>query len=375
MCYSNFQLIKSSKMMVPSLRMSRYHIFTLVNNYRFASIPGIFLPYKRWNSSSSTSSFQMKEECKLVVQQTFLSVRLFCVEVSRSFLTFFHLVPDSPRDPLTDSFRRKHNYLRISLTEKCNLRCTYCMPEEGVPLSPRILTTSEIRKLADFFVSLGVNKIRLTGGEPTVRKDFFDVIDSLAELKNHGLKTLALTTNGVALNAAKLERLRDSGVDAVNISLDTLTPEKFEFITRRKGWHLVMRTLRDALNTGFRDRVKLNVVVMHGINDDEVVDFVSLTQDCDIDIRFIEYMPFDGNKWSSKKMMSFKEILHLINKTFPTIEPIYDENFSLRQTSKPYRIPGFKGRLGFITSMTDNFCSTCNRIRITADGHLKVNFL
>ena len=277
--------------------------------------------------------------------------------------------------PLTDTFARKHDYLRISLTEKCNLRCSYCMPEEGVKLSPRIMSTDEITRLASFFVDHGVKKIRLTGGEPLVRPDFFSVLNALFQLKQRGLKTVAITTNAIALNEKKIHRMRDEGIDAVNISLDTLRPEKFEFISRRKGWHLVLRNIKDAVEAGFRDRVKINVVVMKGLNDDEVIDFVELTQDIDLDIRFIEYMPFDGNKWNSNKLVPYKEMLNRIRNQYPTLTPIISQdskNF-FNQTSKPFKVPGFKGRIGFITSMTNNFCSTCNRIRLTADGHLKVS--
>ena len=249
------------------------------------------------------------------------------------------------------------------------------MPEEGVKLSPRIMSTDEITRLASFFVDHGVKKIRLTGGEPLVRPDFFSVLNALFQLKQRGLKTVAITTNAIALNEKKIHRMRDEGIDAVNISLDTLRPEKFEFISRRKGWHLVLRNIKDAVEAGFRDRVKINVVVMKGLNDDEVIDFVELTQDIDLDIRFIEYMPFDGNKWNSNKLVPYREMLNRIRNRYPTLTPIISQDSKdfFNQTSKPFKVPGFKGRIGFITSMTNNFCSTCNRIRLTADGHLKVS--
>lgn len=255
------------------------------------------------------------------------------------------------------------------MTEKCNLRCSYCMPEEGVKLSPKIMSTEQITRLSRFFVNHGVKKIRLTGGEPLVRPDFFDVLNNLSSLK--GLDTLAVTTNALALNEKKIERLRVHGMHAVNISLDTLRPEKFEFISRRKGWHVVMRNIRLAVEAGFRDRVKVNVVVMKGVNDDELIDFVRLTEETDIDVRFIEYMPFDGNKWSDRKLVPFEDMLRIIRREFPSLTPIVSKGL-FNQTSKPFRVEGFKGRIGFITSMTNNFCSSCNRIRLTADGHLKV---
>lgn len=165
-------------------------------------------------------------------------------------------------------------------------------------------------------------------------------------------------------------------MDAVNISLDTLEPQKFEFITKRSGWHLVMSSIRSALEIGFPHMVKVNVVVMRGLNDDEICDFVQLTESSALDVRFIEYMPFDGNKWSSKKIVPFREMLLKIRQKFPNFEPIFDENncrdVLFNQTSKAYRVKGFTGRVGFITSMTENFCSSCNRLRVTADGNLKV---
>ena len=165
----------------------------------------------------------------------------------------------------------------------------------------------------------------------------------------------------------------------MNISLDTLQPQKFEFITKRSGWNLVMNSIRSALEIGFPHVVKVNVVVMRGLNDDEICDFVQLTQSSPLDVRFIEYMPFDGNKWSSKKIVPFREMLAKIRKAYPDLEPILDEgthnlrDFLMNQTSKPYRVRGFAGRVGFITSMTENFCSSCNRLRVTADGNLKVS--
>ena len=167
-------------------------------------------------------------------------------------------------------------------------------------------------------------------------------------------------------------------MDAVNFSLDTLIPEKFEFIAKRPGWHLVMSSIRSALEVGFPSHpVKVNVVVMRGLNDDEICDFVQLTESSPLDVRFIEYMPFDGNKWSTKKVVPFKEMLTKIRATFPSLEPVTEGTtqppFLLNPTSKPFRVKGFLGTIGFITSMTDNFCSSCNRLRVTADGHLKVS--
>lgn len=274
---------------------------------------------------------------------------------------------------LTDSYSRQHTYLRISLTEKCNLRCLYCMPEEGVPLSPKStqLTTPEIVYLASLFVGQGVNKIRLTGGEPTVRKDIVPLMRQLGELRPAGLKELCITTNGVALHR-KLDAMVESGLTSVNLSLDTLDPFQFQIMTRRSGHEAVMRSIDRILEMkkmGAKIRLKINCVVMRGINDREILSFVELGRDKDIEVRFIEYMPFDGNKWSREKMVDYREMLSIIRDSYPTLQRVQDHP---NDTSKSHQIPGFSGRLGFITSMTENFCGSCNRLRITSDGNLKV---
>ena len=268
---------------------------------------------------------------------------------------------------LTDTFGRRHTYLRISLTERCNLRCQYCMPAEGVDLKPRdeLLTFEEIDRLAGLFVAAGVDKIRLTGGEPLVRKDVEQLIERLGALP--GLRTLALTTNGLLL-PKKLARLQAAGVNLLNISLDTLRPDRFTFITRRPGFDLVMQAIDQAVAAGY-DPVKVNCVVMRGFNDDELADFVALTEAKPIEVRFIEYMPFDGNGWQDQRMMAYTEMIERIEARFPSLVRLQD---GPNETSKTYQVPGFRGRVGFITSMSTPFCDGCNRLRITADGNLKV---
>uniref|UniRef100_A0A2K5PHW3 Molybdenum cofactor biosynthesis protein 1 n=1 Tax=Cebus imitator TaxID=2715852 RepID=A0A2K5PHW3_CEBIM len=268
---------------------------------------------------------------------------------------------------LTDSFGRQHSYLRISLTEKCNLRCQYCMPEEGVQLTPKanLLTTEEILTLARLFVKEGVDKIRLTGGEPLIRPDVVDIVAQLQQLE--GLRTIGVTTNGINL-ARMLPQLQKVGLSAINISLDTLVPAKFEFIVRRKGFHKVMEGIHKAIELGYNP-VKVNCVVMRGLNEDELLDFAALTEGLPLDVRFIEYMPFDGNKWNFKKMVSYKEMLDTVRQQWPELEKLPEEESS---TAKAFKIPGFQGQISFITSMSEHFCGTCNRLRITADGNLKV---
>ncbi|XP_074331231.1 GTP 3',8-cyclase, mitochondrial isoform X1 [Apium graveolens] len=269
-------------------------------------------------------------------------------------------------DMLVDSFGRLHTYLRISLTERCNLRCQYCMPAEGVELTPStsVLSQNEIVRLANLFVSSGVDKIRLTGGEPTIRKDIEELCQRLSNLE--GLKTLAMTTNGITLSK-KLPKLKECGLNLVNISLDTLIPAKFEFMTRRRGHDRVIESINTAVDLGYNP-VKVNCVVMRGFNEDEICDFVKLTHDKPINIRFIEFMPFDGNVWNVKKLVPYAEMLDRVGKQFK-IERIKDHH---TETAKNFRIDGHQGTVSFITSMTEHFCAGCNRLRLLADGNFKV---
>ncbi|KAI5296154.1 hypothetical protein KEM52_005404 [Ascosphaera acerosa] len=283
---------------------------------------------------------------------------------------------------LTDDFNRAHTYLRISVTERCNLRCLYCMPEEGVSLSPpaSLLTRAEIVYLASLFVSQGVTKIRLTGGEPTVRRDFVPLVEDLGRLKQHGLQELCITSNGIALER-KLPGLVRAGLTGINLSLDTLNPALYQIVTRRKGLDKVLgaidtilRMNREIGSSGPHVKLKINCVVMNGVNDRELIPFVEMTRNADIEVRFIEYMPFDGNRWVQRKMMPYEQMLDTIRGVFPTMERVRSAHLGKKdsETSKTWQIPGFQGRVGFITSMTHNFCGTCNRLRITSDGSIKV---
>ncbi|KAI0094457.1 molybdenum cofactor biosynthesis prote [Irpex rosettiformis] len=270
---------------------------------------------------------------------------------------------------LVDTFKRHHDYLRISLTEKCNLRCFYCMPADGVELSPKehILSDDEIVRLASLFVQNGVRKIRLTGGEPTVRKGLPNLIARLNALRPHGLQAIGMTTNGIALHR-RLPELVQNGLTHLNISLDTLDPFKFEIMTRRIGHEAVLRSLEVALASPLQS-VKVNVVVIKDLNDSEILDFVEMTREKAFSIRFIEFMPFTGNKWDKQKMVPSSELLSRIASRHPTITKVPDE---LNDTARNYFIPGHKGSLGFISSMSDHFCGSCNRLRLTADGKIKV---
>ncbi|KIY73572.1 molybdenum cofactor biosynthesis prote [Cylindrobasidium torrendii FP15055 ss-10] len=277
--------------------------------------------------------------------------------------------PFSPA--LVDTFQRRHDYLRISLTERCNLRCFYCMPEEGIELSPqgKLLTNEEILRLASLFVRSGVTKIRLTGGEPTVRKGVDAIIAGLNTLRPQGLQSIAMTTNGIAL-PRKLSGLVANGLSHINLSLDTLDPFKFEIMTRRRGHDAVLKSLRSALDNPALVSVKLNVVVIKGLNDAEVVDFVEMTKDAKLSVRFIEFMPFTGNSWDKHKMVPSDELLEHIRTHYQhRVARVSDE---VNDTARSWQISGYQGSFGFISSMSDHFCSSCNRLRITADGQIKV---
>jgi len=263
---------------------------------------------------------------------------------------------------ITDSFGRVHNYLRISLTDNCNFRCFYCMPEEEYDFTPasRLMQTDEIIKLAEIFVANGVKKIRLTGGEPLVRKDAAQIIAALGKLPVE----LVMTTNGTRI-AEMLPVLKAAGIKTVNISLDTLQPKKFFMITRRDVFHQVRSNIELLLQ--HKIKVKVNMVVMKGLNDNEINDFIGWTKFNPIQVRFIEFMPFSGNKWTSNQMFALDEILTVIEQDFSVLPVKGDAH----DTAKSFMIPGHEGSFAVISTMTHPFCSSCNRMRLTADGKLK----
>ena len=265
---------------------------------------------------------------------------------------------------LTDNFGRKHSYLRISLTEKCNLRCTYCMPAAGIPLLPRahLMSANEIYEIAKLFVDHGVTKIRLTGGEPFVRKDFETIIRKLATLNVE----IAITTNGILLERY-LPLLKELNILNITISIDSLNANKNADITRRNYFDTVWKAIKTMQN--LVPIVKLNVVLMKGINDNEISDFIKLTKDQNLKIRFIEFMPFDGNAWNTNKLVTEATILNTANNDFnKKIERLNDE---ANDTSRNYKLKNALGSFAIISSVTNPFCDTCNRIRLTADGKLK----
>src|SRR6056300_1782377 len=268
-------------------------------------------------------------------------------------------------DILKDSFGRNHNYLRISLTEKCNLRCTYCMPAEGVPLSPSpaLMTADEIYEIAKVFVANGVDKIRLTGGEPLVRKDFTTIIEKLSTLD----VSIAMTTNAVNIDRY-ISELKKSKVSIINVSLDTLIADRFKEMTLKPNFEKIIKNLYLLIDEGFQ--IKLNVVLLKGTNDSEILDFIELTKELPISIRFIEFMPFDGNNWDRSKAVSLEEINQLVNESYPKDAVLKIED-APNDTAKNYKIKDFKGSFAVISTVTNTICDSCNRLRLTANGRLR----
>jgi cyclic pyranopterin phosphate synthase len=266
---------------------------------------------------------------------------------------------------LSDSFQRPINYLRISVTDRCNLRCVYCMPEEGVALMSHydILSYEEIFTVVKAAAELGVNKVRLTGGEPLVRAGLADLVRLVAGIET--IDDISMTTNGILL-ARHAAELKDAGLMRVNVSLDTLQPEKFRRITRWGRLEGTLNGIETAGKVGLNP-VKINVVVMAGVNDDEIPDFAARTVSDGWNVRFIELMPTNGGA-TAAKLVSAEEIKKRIE-PLGTLEP-WQATVG-NGPAKYFRLPGANGTIGFITPVTEHFCYQCNRLRLTADGKLR----
>lgn len=263
---------------------------------------------------------------------------------------------------MIDNYGRDINYIRISVTELCNLRCRYCMPEEGVPKRnhDEMMTAEETLKAAKAAVALGINKIRITGGEPLVKRGIVRLCREIAEID--GVEELCITTNGTLLKEFAVP-LKEAGVDRLNISIDTLDPEKFSYITRLGQLQDVMDGIDAAFEAGF-DKIKLNVVLMGGFNDDEIGTFVELTKDRDLEVRFIELMPIGGGiDFDKAGFISCETVLERV----PELRPLNMTD----GVASMYSLPNAKGRVGLIRPISCEFCSGCNKIRLTADGMLK----
>ena len=267
---------------------------------------------------------------------------------------------------LIDNFGRQITYLRLAVTDRCNLRCQYCMPAEGIDIVNRkeLLSYKEMYRIVRVLSELGVNKVRLTGGEPFVRKDFISFLEKLNYNKN--LKEINITTNG-ALISNHITKLEELNIKNVNLSIDSLQAENFKKITRRDVFNEVYKTLETLEKSTLN--LKLNVVIQSGINTNEIKDFIELTKDKNLSVRFIEEMPFNGKGLrKTEEKWTFNRILQEINSHFNTIKKLPEGKSS---TSKNYKIKGYKGSFGIIPAFTRTICSDCNRIRITATGLFK----
>ena len=268
---------------------------------------------------------------------------------------------------MLDNNHRVINYLRLSVTDRCNLRCIYCMPEKGIRFMPHseILTYEEILHIVSLSIQKGIRKVRLTGGEPLVRKGFISFLERLSKIE--GLEEITLTTNGVLLKSLAAD-IKNCGISRINVSLDSLRPERFFRITGRDFFEQVWEGLEEAERVGFNP-IKINVVAIKGVNDDEILDFAALTLKKPYHVRFIEIMPIgDKNIWTAEKFISAKEIHNRIQ-TLGVLQPIGHN--PLDGPAERYALEGAKGEVGFIGALSNHFCDNCNRLRLTADGHLK----
>jgi cyclic pyranopterin phosphate synthase len=267
---------------------------------------------------------------------------------------------------LTDSFGRVHNNLRISVTDRCNLRCTYCMPEEVVFMDRQeLLTFEEIVHFVRLAAPLGIDKIRLTGGEPLVRRDLPRLVRMLVEVP--GIRDIGLTTNGILL-AEQAQALYDAGLRRINISLDTLDPERFRQLTRRDGLERVIDGIFAAKSVGF-DPIKINAVSIRGITETEVVPLARFARKHGLQMRFIEYMPIGAEKWERDKVYFAHEIMEQLERDVAPLAPA--EQYDPRAPAMEFRYVDGGGEVGFIASVSRPFCASCNRVRLTSDGKLR----
>ncbi len=271
-------------------------------------------------------------------------------------------------EQLVDSFGRVHNNLRISVTDRCNIRCFYCMPAENVQFMQKsqLLTFEEIERFVRIAVKLGVNKIRLTGGEPLVRRELSVLVEKLAAIPE--IRDIGITTNGILL-ADEAQNLWNAGLRRINVSLDALDPVKFQQITRREGYEQVIEGIQAAQRVGF-DPVKVNAVSVRGLTEDEIVPFGRFARETGVELRFIEFMPLDAdNAWERDKVLFAHEIIETLSQEIMPLVPTGHQDPSAPATD--FVFEDGKGRVGFIASVSRPFCMSCNRFRLTADGKLR----
>lgn len=277
-------------------------------------------------------------------------------------------VPVGGEGPLVDSYGRVHRDLRISITDRCNLRCVYCMPEEGVQFAPRsdLLSYEELARVARVAHGLGVTRVRITGGEPLVRRGLESFVAMLAEI---GFQDLSLTTNGIGLER-RVQALADAGLRRVNISCDSLKPQRYAAIRRRGGLASVLSAM-DAVERVGLQPLKVNVVMLAGVNDDEIVDFARFARQSGRIVRFIEYMPLDGpGAWSRDQVVSAERILGTIREHFD-LHAVAPTEGDPSAPATRYRFGDGVGEIGVIPTVTQPFCGTCDRLRVTADGAIR----
>ena len=266
---------------------------------------------------------------------------------------------------LIDKYGRQLTYLRLSVTDRCNFRCYYCMPEEGVNFANRkdLLSFDEMYLLSNIFCSLGVSKIRITGGEPFVRGGLIHFLKDLSEVS--GLQEISITSNG-SFTSKNIFALKEMGISKINLSLDSLDSNRFFEITRRDSFKTVYEGVFKLLELGFD--VKINCVLAEGKNTEDIIPFVELTKDHNLSVRFLEEMPFNGSDSFVVPKWNYKEVYNYISQFYPVIQKLESEASS---TSVNYKIPGYKGSFGIIPSFSRTFCGTCNRIRLSATGELR----
>ncbi len=270
--------------------------------------------------------------------------------------------------PLVDRFGRVHTSLRISVTDRCNIRCFYCMPDENIQFLPRreLLTFEEILRFVQVAVRLGIHKLRITGGEPLVRSDLSRLIGMLSAVQ--GIDDIALTTNGILL-ANQAHQLKDAGVQRLNISLDALQEETFRKIARRDGLGSVLRGIAVAQQVGFA-KIRLNALAIAGLNEHEIIPLAQFARQHRLELRFIEYMPLDAeNNWQLDQVLSGEQVRQALEKEFGPLLPV--ERHDSSQPAVDYAFEDGGGRIGFIDSVTQPFCSDCNRLRLTAEGQIR----
>lgn len=274
----------------------------------------------------------------------------------------------SAYEPLLDQYDRPHNNLRISVTDRCNIRCFYCMPDESIVFKPKteILTFEEIERFVRVLAPHGVNKLRLTGGEPLVRANLPDLISRLAAIE--GIDDLALTTNGILLEG-QARLLQEAGLQRINISLDTLTAETFERISRRPGLDKVLAGIAAAQEAGF-EKVRLNAIAIRGLTENEIVPLGQFARQHQLELRFIEFMPLDAeDKWQTEQVLSGEIIRQQLEAAFGPLEPV--KRLDPSQPAVDYEFADGSGRIGFINPVSQPFCSDCNRLRLTAEGQVR----